>query len=65
MTKIFFTEDDIIANEDLKEIKKEKKFDFAIMRFKEFGLCVKEQDLGCSVEDGNMIIDIVCKELEE
>lgn len=60
-----FVEDDLTAQEDLKKIKREKRFDFDITRLKEFSKCVKEQDLGYSIDNGNMIIGIVYKEVEE
>jgi len=42
-----------------------QKIDFAITRLKEFSLCVKEQNIKYSMEDGNDILGIVCEELEE
>ena len=40
-----------------------KKTDFAIMRLKEMVLCNKHQNVIISIEDGNIVLDIVCNEI--
>ena len=42
-----------------------EKIDFAIRMLKELSLCNKHQDVIKSVEDGNVILDIVCDEIKK
>lgn len=40
------------------------KIDFAIKMLKELSLCNKHQNVIKSIEDGNVILDVVCDEIE-
>ena len=42
-----------------------QKINFAIMRLKEFSLCAKYQNIKYSIDDGNIILGIVCEEVED
>ena len=41
------------------------KKDFAIMRLKEISLCNKYQNMIKTIEDGNIILSIICDEVEK
>jgi len=43
-----------------------KKIDYAIMRLKEFQLCINVQkDVKLSIDNSNIILDIICDEIEQ
>jgi len=42
-----------------------QKIDFAIKRLKEFSLCGEYQNIKYSIDDGNIILEIVFDEVEE
>ena len=41
-----------------------QKINFTIMRLKEFSLCSKYQNIKYSIDDGNIILSIVCDEVD-
>ena len=41
------------------------KLDYSITRLKEFALCGKYQDGMTSIDDSNIILEIICDEIEE
>ena len=41
------------------------KQDFAIIRLKEISLCNKHQNAIKTIEDGNIILSIICDEVEK
>lgn len=41
-----------------------KKVNTAIQRLEELGLCIKSQELNPTIEDGNIILGIICDEVE-
>ena len=43
----------------------EQKIDLALKMLKELALCNKHQDVIKSIDDGNIILGIVCEELEK
>jgi len=42
-----------------------KKIDYAIMRLKEFQLCINNQkDVEITIDSSNIVLDIICDEVE-